>query len=90
MHEPTLLQSSATTPEDLAFDRAFREASDRELAHAEADDLPLPRAAFDTATLIERRRGFRRLVVWVVGSAGAITLIAMAISVVKAILASTG
>jgi len=73
--------------EDLAFDRAFREAAERELAARERvpEEVPPPRRAFDTLQLIQRRAGFRRVVVWIVGVAGVITLVAVIIAVVHAI-----
>ena len=73
--------------EDLAFDRAFREAAERELAERARvpEEIPPPRRAFDTEQLIQRRAAFRRVVVWVVGVAGAITLVAMIIALAHAI-----
>ncbi len=86
MNTPTPAHGIAITPEDLAFDRAFREAAERELKAREPEEgLPPPRRTFDTQQLLERRAGFQRMVIWIVGVGAAMTVVAMLIGLIKAI-----
>jgi hypothetical protein len=86
MNPPTPAHGIALSPEDLAFDRAFREAAKRELeAREPTEELPRPRPAFDTEQLMARRAGFRVLVIWVVGIAAAMTAVAMMIGIARAL-----
>lgn len=70
------------TKDDLAFDQAFREAAELELTgeRGAPDDRE---RAITNAELLERRASYRLMVAWIVGSAGVLTLIAVAISLVS-------
>lgn len=69
------------TAEDEAFDQAFREAAERELSA----DVAVPLADVDegprlaSPELLERRAAYRKMVLWIVGSAGALMAIGTAV-----------
>jgi hypothetical protein len=75
-------EAHSLTPEDAAFDRAFREAAERELTTPQSL-IPARRSLPPVSPeVLERRLLYRRVVLWVVGAAGMLTLIALAVGIV--------